>query len=330
VIPPSAPGPSDGPSDGPSAGLAQTGSEAAAAEATLAQALAAAVPRLRAAGVEDPAGDARRLLADAAGLPADRLTLHLPDPAPPATLARFHDHLARRLARQPVAQILGLRLFWGRSFAVTPDVLDPRPETEILVAAALRAPFRRVLDLGTGSGAILLSVLAERPQASGVGTDASARALAVARRNRGALGLQARAALRGGDWYGAVPPGQRFDLILSNPPYIAADELAGLAPEVRLWEPPGALSPGADGLAAYRVLVAGLGAHLLPGGQVLFEIGPTQAQAVSRLLAEAGLRAIEVLADLDGRPRVVAARAAGAAPAPGDVAGPDQPADFAP
>lgn len=275
---------------------------------TLAEALRAAVARLTAAGIEGAAGDARALLAYATGIAPGRLTLHLPDGLTPEAEVRFQVALAARVARQPVAQITGQRLFWGRSFRVTRDVLDPRPETEVLVAAALQEPFLRVLDLGTGTGAILLSLLADRPEATGLGVDVSLAALEVARENAVALGLGDRVAFRPSDWFADVPE-TGFDLIVSNPPYIAADEMAGLAPEVRDWEPHLALTPGGDGLAAYRVLAVGAPAHLAPGGRLMVEIGPTQGAAVVALLRDAGLREVSVLPDLDGRDRVVSARA---------------------
>ena len=275
---------------------------------TLAEALRTGVARLAAAGIEGAAGDARALLAFAAGIAHGRLTLHLPDTLAPEAAARFQAALAAREARQPVAQIIGQRLFWGRSFRVTRDVLDPRPETEVLVAAALEAPFARVLDLGTGTGAILLSLLAERVGATGLGVDVSPAALAVARGNASALGLPDRAAFRLSDWFGAVAE-TGFDLIVSNPPYIAAAEMAGLEPDVRDWEPHLALTPGGDGLAAYRALAAGAGAHLAPGGRLMVEIGPAQGTAVADLFRAAGLKDVTVRPDLDGRDRLVTARA---------------------
>lgn len=273
---------------------------------TGAEALRAATPRLRAAGIPDAPRDARLLLAHALRIAPERLTLVLPDPLPPGAEARFGAALLQRLARQPLSQITGSRLFWGRPFAVTPDVLDPRPETETLIAAALAAPAARILDLGTGSGAILLTLLAEWPGARGLGVDLSEAALTVARQNARAFGLEARATLRLSDWFTAAPG--RFDLIASNPPYIALGEMPALAPEVRDWEPHLALTPGADGLAAYRVIAAGAGAHLAPGGRLLVECGPAQGAAVAGLFAAAGLAAITLLPDMDGRARVVSAR----------------------
>jgi release factor glutamine methyltransferase len=271
----------------------------------LSTALARGVVMLRNADVSDAARDARVLLAYAAGIASDRLTLHLPDAAEPNVLAAYDALLARRAAREPVSHLVGGRLFWGRWFRVTPAVLDPRPETESLVAEALRVPFCRVLDLGTGSGAILLSLLADRAEASGVGVDLSADALAIATDNAADLGVAARTELLQGSWF--APVQGRFDLIVSNPPYIAASEMAGLSPEVLLHEPHLALTPGGDGLDAYRAIAAGALAHLRPEGRLVLEIGPTQAAAVVALLQAAGLTRTAVLPDFDGRDRVVIA-----------------------
>lgn len=272
---------------------------------TAAEALRAAVGRLRAAGVEDAPGDARRLLAHALGVAPDRVTLLLPDALAPAAAAAFDAAVAARARRQPVAQITGRRAFFGHEFRVTPDTLDPRAETEVLVAAALERPFGSILDLGTGTGCILLSCLAAMPAASGIGTDRSEAALAVAQANAADLGLAARARLLHSDWFDAVTG--RFDLIVSNPPYIAEAEIADLAPEVRDWEPRGALTPGGDGLDAYRAIAAGARARLVPGGRILLEIGPTQGPAVRDLLQAAGLAGVAIRHDLDGRDRVVEA-----------------------
>lgn len=270
-------------------------------------ALKAAVVRLAAAGVEAPARDARLLLAKAMEIAPDRLSLHEREGLLPAAQARFDALVSARAARQPMGQLLGVRLFWGRPFKVTPDVLDPRPESETLISAALAGPApRRILDLGTGSGCLLLTLLAEWPGAEGLGIDRSPAALAVAGENAESLGLAGRAHFALSDWFDDVPG--RFDLIVSNPPYIAAAEMATLAPELRLWEPEMALSPGGDGLAAYRAIAAGALAHLAPGGRMLLEIGWTQHAAVAAILTAAGLTALQGHKDLDGRDRVVAAR----------------------
>jgi len=270
-----------------------------------AEALAPAIARLEAAGVEGAARDARVLLAHALGIGPDRLTLHLPDEMTPDQDAAFVAAVTDRAARQPVAQITGRRLFWGQWFRVTRDTLDPRPETETLVAAALEWPFLKVLDLGTGTGCILLSCLKGMPIAQGVGVDISDAALEVAAENSRDLGLAERARFLRSDWFSQV--NGAFDLIVSNPPYIAASEMAGLAPEVRDWEPHLALSPGGDGLDAYRAIARGAGARLTPGGRLLVEIGPTQGAAVRAMLLAAGLEDVRILTDMDGRDRVVAA-----------------------
>ncbi|MDO5613914.1 MAG: peptide chain release factor N(5)-glutamine methyltransferase [Paracoccus sp. (in: a-proteobacteria)] len=269
---------------------------------TIRAALEGAARDLRAAGVADPMGDARRLMAAALGVDPGRVLLMAGDTLTPDQQARFDGFAAQRAGRQPVAQITGTRAFWKHDFHVTPDTLDPRPETETLVAAALDRPWRSVLDLGTGTGAILISLLAERRGAHGLGVDLSPAALQVAQGNAARIGV--RADFAPSDWFSAVSG--RFDLIVSNPPYIAASEMPGLSPEVRDWEPHLALTDGADGLGAYRAIAAGAAAHLTPGGAVLVEIGPTQAAAVSALFAAAGAKA-RVLADLDGRDRVILA-----------------------
>lgn len=266
-------------------------------------ALRRAIPQLQEAGIEDAARDARVLLAHALGIGHDRLTLKLQDEMTPPQEALYDAALAARGARQPVSQITGRRLFWGLSFRVTRDVLDPRPETETLVAEALSRPFLKVLDLGTGSGCILLSCLKGMPLARGLGTDISDAALQVAMGNTRDLGLEARARFRKSDWFAGITGA--YDLILSNPPYIAAEEMTALAPEVRDWEPHLALTPGGDGLDAYRAITRGAGARLMPGGRLMVEIGPTQGAAVAALFAAAGLAEVRVLPDLDGRDRVV-------------------------
>jgi release factor glutamine methyltransferase len=274
---------------------------------TGAEALRDALPRLQAAGVEGAARDLRLLLAFAIGIPADRLTLVLQDPLSDPAIARFDAAVAARVARQPVSQIVGGRQFWGRWFRITPDVLDPRPETETLIAAALGGAFSRVLDLGTGSGAILITLLAERPLATGVGVDLSTQALSVAAGNAAALAVADRAVFQHSDWLRDVRG--RFDLVVANPPYIAEDEMPGLSPEVRGWEPLLALTPGGDGLEAYRRILLDIGSVLAPSGRLLLETGALQGAAVAALCRGAGLQAVTVLQDMDGRDRVISAAA---------------------
>jgi release factor glutamine methyltransferase len=269
-------------------------------------ALARGAAALAAAGVPDPARDARRLMAAALGIASDRLTLAADEAVEAAVAEAFGRMLAERARFRPVAQIVGSRLFWGRSFAVTGAVLDPRPETETLIACALAGPEpASILDLGTGSGAILVTLLAEWPRARGTGTDIDAEALAVAAGNAARLGVAGRARFTRADWTEGVAG--RFDLLVSNPPYVAAAELAALAPDVRDWEPRHALTPGPTGLEAYRRIADGLPRVLARGGRALLEIGPTQAPAVGALLRAAGCRPVRVHRDLDGRDRVIEA-----------------------
>lgn len=262
---------------------------------------------LDAAGVADAGREARLLMRWAGGHDGALLAAVLGQAPSAREATRFADGTERRAARQPLSHITGQRQFWNRAFRVTADVLDPRPETECLVAEALhRGPFRRVLDIGIGSGCILLTLLAEWPEAMGVGTDSSAAALAVARANAVDLGVTDRADLALTDWTdGVAAP---FDLVVTNPPYIDEAEMATLEPEVRLHEPAAALSPGGDGLDAYRAIAPRLPDLLAPGGLALVEIGPTQYDTVAALIAGAGLNVLMVIPDLDQRPRVVLAQ----------------------
>jgi release factor glutamine methyltransferase len=273
---------------------------------TFAEAQAWAFRRLRAGNVDDAGTDARWLLSHATDVPRERLTLCADDPLPDGSFARLEQAVARRIAREPVSIITGRKDFYGRSFAVGRSVLSPRPETETLVELALSEPFARVLDLGTGSGCILVSLLCERSEARGVGTDISPQALLIAGENAARLGVAGRLVLPISDWFADI--GGRYDLIVSNPPYIAAAEMNCLAPEVRDHEPRAALTDGADGLGAYRAIAAGAPRHLTPSGRLLVEIGPTQGTAVAELFREAGLEDVAVHPDLDGRDRVVSAR----------------------
>ncbi len=269
-------------------------------------ALRAAIPQLTAAGIDNAPRDARLLLAHAMGITADRLTLHLPDALSDQAKAAYAAAITARVNRQPVSQITGQRQFWGRSFKVTQDTLDPRPETEILVAEALSRPFVKLLDLGTGTGCILLSCLADMPMASGVGSDLSTKALDVAQQNATVLNLTTRAKFQQSDWCANIQG--RFDLITCNPPYIAAGEMPNLSPDVLQWEPHAALTPGGDGLDAYRKIATQAPARLMPAGRLLLEIGPTQSAAVTALLQAEGLINLRTLQDLDGRDRVICAQ----------------------
>ncbi|HEX7822147.1 MAG TPA: peptide chain release factor N(5)-glutamine methyltransferase [Sphingobium sp.] len=257
----------------------------------------------RLAPVSDTARlDAELLAGFGLGMLRADMLLRLRDLAVPDGIEAL---VARRLRQEPMAHILGTRDFWTISLTVTPDVLIPRPDSETLIEAAV-AHFagtsgpRRVLDLGTGSGALLLAALDQWPEATGIGIDISPRALSIAHRNARALGLGARTSFRQGDWAGGLA--ERFDLLLCNPPYIATSER--LSPEVVDHEPYGALFAGADGLDCYRMLAPVTRDLLMPGGVALFEIGHAQGETVAALFADAGFAPV-VLQDLGARDRCV-------------------------
>jgi release factor glutamine methyltransferase len=263
---------------------------------------------LAAAGIENPARESRLALRWAAGLSGAALAGALEVAAAEDEALRFDEAIRRRAAREPLSHITGEREFWGRPFAVGPEVLDPRPETETLVAEALhRGPAAHVLDLGTGSGCLLVTLLAEWPEAEGCGTDISGTALATARANAERHGVSERARFAEADWTDGLEG--TFDLVVSNPPYIAEAEIAALTPEVRDHEPRIALTPGGDGLGAYRRIAAGVRRLMAPRALLMMEVGPTQSMTVAAILAAAGLSVIGVIPDLDQRARLVLARA---------------------
>jgi release factor glutamine methyltransferase len=280
---------------------------------TLAQARRALTQQFRAADIESPELDARVLIGHALGLDHAGLISAAARPLAAADAAQVESFARRRLAGEPVARITGMREFWGLPFIVTADVLVPRPETETVVetAVALTGPDRtaapRVLDIATGSGAILLALLSELPNAQGAGTDIDLAALGVARRNAVQLGLADRAEFIASN-YGAAISG-RFDLVVSNPPYIASSEIATLAREVRDHDPRHALDGGTDGLSAYRAIAADTMRLLAPGGHLVLEIGQGQENDVAQLLTDAELTLVgEPRRDLAGIARVLVAR----------------------
>jgi len=265
-------------------------------------------------GVASPRLDAELLLSHALGCDRVRLYMDMPRPLDAAELAAVRALVVRRRAREPVAYILGQREFYQRRFEVTRDVLVPRPETEVLVDRALEVLGKdatRALDLCTGSGVIGITLACERPALTVDATDLSEAALAVAQRNASALGVQGRMRFLHGDLFAAVPEGERYDLVVANPPYVATAELPELAPEVAQHEPRGALVAGADGLDVLRRLCAQASAHTRPSGHVLFELGAGQAQRVCAWLqADASLTDVVAHRDLAGIERVVQARRA--------------------
>jgi release factor glutamine methyltransferase len=273
------------------------------------RALAAA---FREAGLDSPDLDARILVGHVLGLDHAELAAAAKRDLNASEARQIAVLGARRLARESVAAIVGHKEFWGLQLRVSAATLVPRPETEAVVEAALQAvdaggsrtrPLR-IADLGTGSGCLLLALLSELPHAHGVATDISADALTLARANAHALGLGQRAAFVRGDFADALAA--PFDLIVSNPPYVATGELATLAPEVQR-EPVRALDGGADGLAAYRAIAAGVPPLLAPAGALVLEVGVGQAAAVEALLAAAGLTVGPPMRDLAGVPRAVVA-----------------------
>jgi release factor glutamine methyltransferase len=271
---------------------------------TVAETLRDAAARLLLSGIENPRLEARLLLAHALGCSVADLV------AEPRSMVRAgacDALLARRTAHEPLAYIIGRREFWSLDFAVSPATLIPRPESETVVEAALiacPAPLQ-VLDLGTGTGCLLLAVLHERPDAFGIGVDRSPAAAALAATNAASLGLADRTAFLCADWDSALLG--RFDLVLSNPPYIAGPEIRGLMPEVAEHEPLLCLDGGADGYDAYRRIVPALCALLSPDGVAVLELGAGQAVTVAALATAEGLTA-EMRSDLGGTPRAVVLR----------------------
>jgi len=275
---------------------------------TLVTAWKTAQTRLKAGRIDSPAIDARLLLEVAAGVGRTEI---LTDPHRVLTadqVAAYAAMIDRRLKREPVSRILGRKGFWKIMLNVTPDVLSPRPDTEAILDVVLLAfpPERafQMIDLGTGSGAILLATLAERPAARGMGTDISSEAIAVAKENAANLDLDARASFLRTEWATGFGPGE-FDVVVSNPPYIPSDDIAGLDPEVREHDPRLALDGGPDGLQAYRELAPEIRRILKPDGIFAVEIGWDQGRAVRDLFAAAGFADVKVVKDLSNRDRVV-------------------------
>ncbi|CAA7628020.1 Release factor glutamine methyltransferase [Candidatus Terasakiella magnetica] len=278
---------------------------------TAALALRDAAQRLAAAGVDTSRLDARLLLGKVLEIDPNSFVAKGHLELSPAEEANFEGLLARRINREPISHLLGRRGFWTHDFLVTADTLDPRPDTESVIEAVLaeiddrRRPLR-LLDFGTGTGCIVLTLLSELGHASGLGVDKSPAALEVAAHNAEALGLAGRTCFRQGHW-GEGLEGE-FDVIVSNPPYIPDGDIDGLEPEVARFEPRLALAGGPDGLACYRALVPHIARLLAPGGIAALEVGEGQAAAVAALLTGAGLALGPTRCDLGGVERCVIAR----------------------
>ena len=274
---------------------------------------------LTAAGIDNARFEARLLLAEASGLTIEQLVARGTDDVPANVVEMARSLTARRVRREPMAYILGEREFWGLPFKVSPAVLVPRPDSETLIEAVLslmpdRARAWRILDLGLGSGCLLLTLLREYPQARGVGLEASAEALAVAQENANALGVADRAQLIEGDWRRTgwaeallQALGGPFDLVVSNPPYIASAAVPKLMPEVSSFEPRLALDGGAEGFDAYQVIIAASPRLVTAGGFMAVEAGEGQASEITRIFAAAGLTPRPPWKDLGGIDRVVTA-----------------------
>lgn len=278
---------------------------------TIGTQLNAAQARLKSAGVDTPRLDAILLLAEATGWSEDLIRSRPETPVPADRAATFEAMLQRRLRREPVSKILGRREFWSLEFRTSRDVLDPRADSETLVSAVLAAiPDRnvalRIVDFGTGSGCLLLSLLRELPSATGVGIDVSPPALAVARENADRFALSSRCLFRLGSWGKGIEG--TFDILISNPPYIESGVVPGLEPEVADYDPLLALDGGVDGLDAYRALIPDMARLASKGAFAALEVGMGQDVAVSRLLGESGFGEIAVMPDLSGIGRVVTGR----------------------
>lgn len=277
---------------------------------TLGQLWRAARDRLAAGGIENAALDARVLLQHALGIDQTRLIASEGELVSESEIADYEALVARRLAREPVARIVGRQEFYGLPFGLNAATLVPRPETEMLVDFGLGVleghEGAKILDLGTGTGCIVLALLANLPGAEGMGVDLSPEAVRQARKNADALGLGGRFEALEGDWFAPLA-GQKFDLIVSNPPYIAREVIAGLSPEVSRHDPMLALDGGGDGLDPYRIIARGASAHLEPGGRLAVEIGFDQGERVAKLFETGGLNGVGVEKDLAGHDRMVVA-----------------------
>jgi release factor glutamine methyltransferase len=282
-------------------------------EWTIMRVLQWSVPFLKERHIDSPRLTAEALLAHALKVERIQLYLQHDKPLEAAELASFKDFLQRRLRREPVAYIIGRKGFWTLDLGVEPRVLIPRPETEGLVEAALAVLSQheqqgaRVLDLGTGSGAVVLALASEGGNHRYWACDVSKAATAVARRNAREAGLQDKVRFFAADWLSAFKPGRAvFDLIVSNPPYVASGVLAGLQPEIVRYEPKLALDGGADGLRSHRVIIESAHQYLAPGGALLLEIGSDQSEAVQRIAEEAArYEGFWCARDYSGRDRVV-------------------------
>jgi release factor glutamine methyltransferase len=267
--------------------------------------------RLREAGADTPELDARLIAQHAFGIDPMTLIRREREPLPEQWAVELERATLRRLAGEPVSRIVGEREFWGLKFGLNAATLDPRPETEQVVGDAIafaeKQPRPHIVDLGTGSGIIAIAIADAIPKAKIIATDIADEALQQARANAERHGVAERIDFRQGSWWQAVPHTELFDLIVSNPPYIATETIGKLPPEVRLFDPKAGLDGGFDGLDAYRAIASQALRRLNPGGLLLLEIGANQGETVSRIVSRAGFGRVEVQKDLNGLDRVVSA-----------------------
>lgn len=257
-------------------------------------------------GISNATRDARLLAAHVCDIDPSRVTLHEMDEVSEAVIARFDDAITQRLNHRPVSRIIGVRQFWGRNFQVTDDVLDPRGDTETLIAEALQTPAKRILDLGTGSGILGITLAAEQVDAVVVVTDISKAALLVAKTNAKRHDVEDRIEFIESDWFDSLHG--KFDLIISNPPYIGENELEGLEPDVIDYDPIIALTPGGDGIEPYRIIAGQAQNYLNENGRVIVEIGHLQGKDVKNLFLQAGFSGVQILQDLEGKDRAIVAK----------------------
>ena len=274
---------------------------------TVQELLTASQAKLRDCGISDPMRDARLLLANCLKLRTQNLNLLDDSRISEIKISKFWRMIKERCKRKPVSKILGYRSFWGRDFEINENVLDPRGDTETLIELILDCNFENMLELGTGSGAIAITVLAERPEVTCVATDISQYALNTARTNSKRHGVQSRLKLLYSNWFDKISGS--FDIIVSNPPYISSKEYAQLSAEVVKYDPKISLTLGGDGLEAYREILSQALEKLSKNGHIFLEIGYTQANAVGHLFREAGFQQIKVHKDLGSRDRVISAKA---------------------
>ena len=274
---------------------------------TVQELLTASQAKLRECGISDPVRDARLLLADCLELRTQNLNLLDDSCISEIKISKFWRMINERCKRKPVSKILGYRSFWGRDFEINENVLDPRGDTETLIELILDCKFENMLELGTGSGAIAITVLAERPEVTCVATDISEYALKTASTNSKRHGVESRLKLLHSNWFEKISGS--FDIIVSNPPYISSKEYAQLSAEVLKYDPKISLTLGGDGLEAYREILSQALEKLSKNGHIFLEIGYTQANAVGHLFKEAGFQQIKVHKDLGSRDRVISAKA---------------------